>query len=277
MDSATLKKCLESLPIGPVRYLPSIDSTNDEASRWVEQAAPHLSLVIADEQTAGRGRYRRTWITMSGSALAFSLILRPPFYKPYSPNLNQQTHLFTRYTALGALAVSCALEVEYNLPVKIKWPNDLLVNGRKIAGVLAESSWYGEQLAAVVVGIGLNVSPISIQHQDRFDTPAACLEQEVNHPVSRAQFLRLILAQFLNWQESIHTIEFLKAWEERLAYRGEWVQLIPDPEGSHPSPLDALIVGLDHDGGLNVKFKDGGTNTLHTGEYRIAAGRTNPH
>src|SRR3989304_5947628 len=120
MDEAVLKEVLAGLPLGSIRFYDRTGSTNDEAARWAEAGAPHLSLVVADEQTAGRGRLGRRWYTPSGSALAFSLILRgggQDAFLPYMPH-----EAIPRLTALGTLAVYDALRQGYDLDPQIKWP-----------------------------------------------------------------------------------------------------------------------------------------------------------
>ena len=132
MNESSLKKSLSKINIGGLRWFDSIGSTNDEALAWAAAGADDLSIVIADEQTQGRGRLNRRWFTPKGSALAFSLILRPA----------ASAHL-SRTVGLAALSIaeSC---LNLGLAPRIKWPNDILLNGRKTAGILVESGWSGE-------------------------------------------------------------------------------------------------------------------------------------
>lgn len=268
MDQNILERCLGGLPVSALRYFQRIDSTNQEAFRWLEDGAPDLSLVITDEQTAGRGQFDRKWYTPPASALAFSLILRPPLNKS---SRKHPSAIFTRLTALGALGVSNTLRTDFDLPVQIKWPNDLLVRGRKIAGVLVESSWSGEHLSAAVIGVGVNVAPPSIQNHHKFDTPATCVESEIYRQVSRPELLRQVLSNIFMWKKQIHTDAFLEAWKEGLLYRGEWVYLIPGTGNASQPPMEVLIMGLEQDGALRIQLKDGRIKTVYSGEYRIAA------
>jgi BirA family biotin operon repressor/biotin-[acetyl-CoA-carboxylase] ligase len=266
MDQKILESCLGGLPTAALRYFRSIDSTNEEAFRWLEEDAPNFSLVVADEQTAGRGRQWRKWYTPPASALAFSLILRPPFNKSSGDHFPAG---ITRLTALGALGVSSAMKDDFDLPAKIKWPNDLFVRGHKIAGVLVEASWSGELLSAAVIGIGINVSPPSIQNQVEFDTPATCIENEINRQVSRPELLRQVLSSIFMWNKQIQTDAFLEAWNERLLYRGEWVYLIQEAGDPPKLPLEVLILGLEQDGAIKIQLKDGSIQTVYSSEYRI--------
>lgn len=121
-----LEMRLKNLSLGGMRFFHQIPSTNDEAANWIKAGCADLSLVIADGQSAGRGRGGRKWFTPSGSALAFSVVLR------VDDQINRLLDLENeaRLNGLGALAVCQALQKVYRLPAKIKWPNDVLVNGK---------------------------------------------------------------------------------------------------------------------------------------------------
>src|SRR5215208_4950382 len=118
MNQDQLKRTLSKLPLGDVKYFDSIGSTNTEALAWATNDAKDLSLVIADEQTTGRGRLDRKWFTPPGTALAFSLIVHP------TP---EEEAFLTRIVGLAALAVVDALKAR-GLTARIKWPNDVLLS-----------------------------------------------------------------------------------------------------------------------------------------------------
>jgi BirA family biotin operon repressor/biotin-[acetyl-CoA-carboxylase] ligase len=132
----------------PLMFKPITGSTNDDALLAARSGAPHGSVFVADEQTAGRGRRGHAWLAAPGEALLFSVLLRPRLELP-------QTSALT--LAIG-LALRDAVSQRIAPNAEIKWPNDLLVNGKKLAGVLVESQLQGDRLQAVVVGIGLNVA-----------------------------------------------------------------------------------------------------------------------
>ena len=155
MNQSLLETRLADLPLGGIRYFERIGSTNDEAAAWLKQGCPDLALVVADAQSAGRGRAGRKWFTPPGAGLAFSLVLRAG---DATRQLLAQGNT-ARLNGLGALAVCQALQEQHSLPAQIKWPNDVIVNGRKLAGVLAEAHWLGSELSAVVLGIGINLAP----------------------------------------------------------------------------------------------------------------------
>src|SRR4030067_2399313 len=148
MDQKALVTALADLNIPAIRYFPAVGSTNDAAFAWAAEGAPDGALVVADEQTSGRGRGDRRWFTQPGKGLAFSLVI---FAR------QSDFHVMSRLTALGAVAVRYALQRSYNIIPQIKWPNDVLIERQKGAGVLAEALWSDEQIKSAVLGIGTNV------------------------------------------------------------------------------------------------------------------------
>lgn len=276
MDQNSLTQRLSALPIGPVQYYESIGSTNDEAARWAKSGAPDLALVVADEQTAGRGRAGRGWYTPPGAALAFSLVLRTeklPAFTPYSSPKIQP--LPTTLTALGALAVADGIE-DYSQvfsltpALQIKWPNDVLANERKLAGVLVENHWEGESLAATILGIGINVAPASVPPDEQLSFPATCVQTLLEKPVDRWELLSDVLASLLHWREKLRHQDFLKAWEERLAYKRKLVQVTPlDLPQSEGKSIEAEILGITPAGALRLRTRFGEILTLHSGEVHL--------
>lgn len=260
MDEAALKKLLAGLPLGSIRYFDSTGSTNDDAARWAEAGAPHLSLVIADEQTAGRGRQGRSWYTPPGNALAFSLIL-----KGVEQEGTLHSEAIPRLTALGTLAVCAALQQEYSLNPQIKWPNDVLLDGRKVAGVLAEASWQGERLAAVILGIGINIAIQSVPPQEALLFPATCVEAALGVPVERWALLRTVLAALVEWLPRLASMDFLQTWERQLAFRGEWVRVT----FGQGSALEGQLLGLDTAGALRLRLPSGEQTAIQFGELSL--------
>ncbi len=219
MDQAALEKLLAGLPLGSVRYFASLGSTNDLAIRWAAAGAPDLSLVAADEQTAGRGRLNRRWYTPPGSALAFSLILRSG---GLPPALLSSPALLTRLTALGALAACETLNqaLPPMLPAQIKWPNDVIATRRKLAGILVELQWAGEQMDAAILGIGINVSRDAIPPAEELNFPATCVEEAVGEGVDRWELLRSVVASLLAWRAELESERFLEAWRGTPGFPG---------------------------------------------------------
>jgi BirA family biotin operon repressor/biotin-[acetyl-CoA-carboxylase] ligase len=255
MNLYELKKTFSKLSLGDTRYFETIGSTNDEALAWAATDTPDLSVVVSDEQTAGRGRLGRKWFTPRGTALAFSLILRP---KP-----EERPHL-TRVVGLAALAVAEALR-KHGLDARIKWPNDVLIHNQKVCGILIESVWSGEDVDCVVIGIGVNVLEGSVPPAEILLFPATSLEAELDEAPDRVEILHDILAALIELRPRIGTDEFLKQWEDLLALRDETVQV----ETEKIPQVTGQISGLDSDGSLKIRNEHGEFVTVRFGDVRL--------
>jgi len=250
-----LVKTLSKLPLGGVRYFDSIGSTNDEALAWATSGASDMSLVVADEQTLGRGRFDRPWITPPSTALAMSIILRPI--------MEERSHL-SRIVGLAALAVSDALQTR-GLNPEIKWPNDILLNMRKVAGVLIELVWSGDNVECIVIGIGVNVAKGAVPSTDILRFPAISLEHVLGQPPEREPLLHDILANMIALRPHLATDSFMASWEKKLAYNGRQVQVEMGGEQS----IRGKVVGLESDGSLRIRDEHGKYITVRFGDVRL--------
>lgn len=262
MNQHELKKVLSKLPLGEVRYFDSIGSTNNEALAWATSGAPDLSLVIADEQTEGRGRLDRKWFTPKGTALAFSLILRPT---------QQEKPYLTRIVGLAALAIADALRTR-GLVSQIKWPNDVLLNGRKVAGILVESVWSGEEIDCLVIGIGMNVLSGAVPAAELLQFPATSLEEAFGPFVEREKVLKDILAGMISLRPHLGTDSFISSWEKALAFRGDAIQV----EQGNGTLLTGKLLGLEPDGSLRLSGEQGKSTTVRFGDVRLRPGDFRP-
>jgi len=260
VDQHGLEQRLHNLPLSAIRYYDRVGSTNDEAANWAAAGGPHLALVVADEQTAGRGRLKRRWYTPPGSALAFSLIL-------HDQHLPTNQEAIPQVTAMGALAVCDALnqDLASRIRAQIKWPNDVVAGGCKLAGVLAEAHWQDQDLQAVVLGVGINVAPDSLPLPERLDFPATCLSEMLGYAVDRWEVLKLVLEKLLSWLPDLGGPSFIQAWEQHLAFRGEWVRV---NSGTQPA-LEGQICGLNSDGSLKLRTHGGEEQDLRFGEIHL--------
>ncbi|GAB4580346.1 MAG: biotin--[acetyl-CoA-carboxylase] ligase [Anaerolineales bacterium] len=254
MNVLTIKQALTGLPIGDIRFFDTVGSTNDEAMRWMQTNPPNLSLVLADEQTQGRGRTGRRWLTPRGAALAVSVILHPA-----------QISLDTLplINGVGALAVSEGLR-HLGLAPMIKWPNDVLLNGLKVAGILPESQWMGEQLRGVVLGIGINILRASVPPAETVHFPAGCVEDALGRPIARETVLREVIVALLEWLGHLGTPWLVHSWENQLAFRGEMVRVVP-PVGD---AVEGLLSGLTIEGNLRLRV-DGEVQVFTAGEIHL--------
>jgi BirA family biotin operon repressor/biotin-[acetyl-CoA-carboxylase] ligase len=256
MDTHTLETRLAGLPLAAVRYLPVTGSTNDDVSALADEGAGDYSLVVADLQTAGRGRLQRHWVTVPGAALAFSLLLRP------TP---EETRRVAAFSPLSALAVADALQRLYRLQAEIKWPNDVLLNRQKTCGILVEGGWNGGQLASLVLGIGINVAPASVPPAGELLYPATCVETALGSPVERFDLLRAVLEELIALRPRLGSAEFLQAWEQHLAFRGEWVHV---GDGLKPDRL-GQVLGVAPDGSLRLRDPSGAEFAIQVGEVHL--------
>ena len=263
MNAQTLKKNLADLQLGSIRYFETIGSTNDEALAWATAGAPDRSLVVTDEQTHGRGRLDRKWFTPKGTALAFSLILHP--------SVAMRPHL-SRTVGLAALSIADAL-LKHGLSAQIKWPNDILLNERKLAGILVESVWSGEDMDTAVIGMGINVMRESVPPFHLLQFPAISLEEASGKPPNREQLLHDILAAFITRLPQIGSDELIKEWEEKLAFRGERVQIVNELEQktkqSTMNTVTGELLGLEPDGSLRLRSEHGNLVTVHFGDVSL--------
>jgi BirA family transcriptional regulator, biotin operon repressor / biotin---[acetyl-CoA-carboxylase] ligase len=271
MDWNRVEEVLAGSGLAALRTYDRVDSTNAEAARWLEEGAPHLSLVLADHQTAGRGRAGRKWYTLPGTALALSLILKGTAIT--GSGGRPQPLTLHRLPGLGAVAVSQALETEYGLRCQVKWPNDVLIGGKKIAGILVETVWLGERLDGVVIGIGINVLSAAVPPGEELAFPATSLEAcMVDTQPDRIGVLQQVVGNLLTWLPRLNSDEFLEIWESRLAWRGERVQILRDATDNSGEMLPILqgrLSGLDEAGRLRLLGDDGRITLVEAGELRL--------
>ncbi len=174
---------LQTTQIGhPTLFFPVIGSTNAMAQNMADAGYDEGLVILADEQTAGRGRHGRAWIAPPGSSVLMSVLLRP------SLPVEQVNYL----TMIVALAAVEAIETVAGLPAGLKWPNDLVIQDRKVGGVLTESTFIGDRLSYVVVGLGLNINfdPAQIPG---IPPTATSLMVACGRPLDRVVLIRAIL------------------------------------------------------------------------------------
>lgn len=226
-----------------LEYRESVGSTNDLAKQLARAGAPEGLLVIADEQTAGKGRLGRAWTTPKGSALAMSLVLRPQLPPMQAP----------RITLVAAVAVAKAVREVTGLQAGIKWPNDLQLAGRKFCGILTEMEAEMERVGFVVCGMGINVNLPREALPDEFRATATSLRAEVGLPVARAPLVRAVMAQFESAYGDLIAGRFdgvLDAWRELSVTLGQPVRVLSVM--GEPA-LEGTAEAVDEEGALLVR------------------------
>lgn len=247
---------LETEQLGKTLYAQeSVDSTNEEAKRRALGGAANGSLFIAEQQTGGKGRLGRAWISPAGTGLWFSLLLRPGII-PIQVSAT---------TLLAGLAVCRAIRSLTDCPALIKWPNDIVIGGKKVCGILTEMSMEIERVEFVVVGIGVNVNNAAFPEGIR--EKATSLKLESGKAVRRVALLQNILTQFETLLKENTPAPGPAFWEE---YKSLCVSLgrrIGFQRGS--AQVSGLAVDVAPDGGLVVRLEDGRLETVCSGEVSV--------
>jgi BirA family transcriptional regulator, biotin operon repressor / biotin---[acetyl-CoA-carboxylase] ligase len=237
-----------------LRLLDSVPSTQDELRQLAEEGALEGTLVIAEQQTNGRGRMGRSWVSPAGKGIWMSLLLRPPVSLQLTPQL----------TLLTAVALSRAISRIVPVTIGIKWPNDLLVGGKKISGILLESAAEDERLRYVVVGMGISVNLDPTDYPEELLVKAASLKMLSGNAVNRSDLIAAILEEFerlyeLYLEQGFATIRAL--WEAHAVTLNNQT-LLHTPQGS----IHGVPRGLDEMGGLLVEMEDGSYRTIYSAE-----------
>jgi len=273
-DAAAIQRGLKTSWLGKqVLFFPVIGSTNEEARRMATSGAIHGTLLIADMQTAGRGRMARRWVAPAGSSLLLSLILRPTL---------APTHV-QRVTMACGLAGADALEEVAGVAVGLKWPNDILIGERKVAGILTEMSTIGDQIDFLVVGIGINVNldPADLapacdtleQRETLVQDPslrsvaehATSLQMEAGRIISRLELLWRFLERLEFWYARIPDYDLLhRAWSRKMCLVGRCVQV--DMPGE---TVIGRVAGVDQYGALLLDTATGMQKRILAGDVSL--------
>jgi BirA family biotin operon repressor/biotin-[acetyl-CoA-carboxylase] ligase len=267
MEDSSLRQLLERMgreSLGTrllgrrVVYRVSVASTNTLARELAEQGAPEGTLVIAEEQTAGRGRLGRRWLAPRGSSVLISLIFRPQLPPAKAPQL----------VMLCGLAVRQAIREMTGLPAQLKWPNDVLIGRRKVGGILAETSSLGHSLQYAVVGIGLNVNLDPQALPAHFG--ATSIAHELGRPLTRLPLLHSVLRHSEERYLDLHAgVSPVGDWSAALQTLGCRVRL-----NTSQGYWEGLAEAVDEEGALLLRLDDGRTRRVLAGE--IAPASTDP-
>ncbi len=237
-----------------IRRLPTVDSTNEEIKRALAAGdAPDGLAVIAAEQTAGRGRRGRSFLSASGKGLYCSVLLKPNCPPEQLPML----------TAWAAVAVRDGIEKTCGVTPAIKWPNDLVINGKKLCGILTELVTAPE--TAVILGIGVNLLQTAEDFGGRARPIAVSLAQVTGREI-RAERLTIAILRELDVMYRCFPEEradYLRRYRENCLTRGD-VYVVTETERRR-----AVVLGLDEDLSLRVRYDDGKTDTIRSGEVSV--------
>ena len=241
---------------GCLEYYTEVDSTNTRVKVMGEEGAPHGTLVVAEQQNAGKGRRGRNWSSPAGSSLYMSILLKPEFAPSQAPML----------TLLMAYSAAVALREKTQAEIGIKWPNDLVLNKKKICGILTEMSAEIDYINYVVIGVGINVNtetfPEEIAHT------ATSLRLETGRILKRAELIAAIMAKFEEYYDKFckagNLSPIIEGYNDILVNTGHRVRVL---EPGHE--YDAMSLGINEMGELQVEREDGSRESVFAGEVSV--------
>ena len=240
-----------------------LDSTNREAYDRARAGAPEGTLIYSETQTAGKGRLNRNWFSAAGKGIYLSLILRPVQPWKYWP-------ILTHVASLALIDALKRTELKMNFPkaldIDLKWPNDVLLGGKKCAGILLEALTHDEDNAAAIIGVGINVHAGSVPEE--LADAAICVDEAAGVVILR----RRLLVRFLRYFQNGYTLfqegrfkEILERWKKFSSMcDGASVTLLESER-----TRNAITCGLDEIGALRLRFPDGSVETVLAGDVRI--------
>jgi BirA family biotin operon repressor/biotin-[acetyl-CoA-carboxylase] ligase len=235
-------------------YFFELDSTNRQARRLAEDGAREGEIVIAEQQTQGRGRLGRAWVSPPHVNLYLSAVLRPKLAPAHAPQI----------TLMAAVALADAIAAFIPVPPEIKWPNDILSNGRKLAGILTESSCTSERLEFVILGIGVNLNFSLASMPEEIRGRAGSLLELRGVGVDRESFIRRLIQDLDQCYGTLVESGFAAIaarWESYFALRNRRVRV---------DMIDQVLFGrakgIDRDGALIVESDDGVARRIVAGD-----------
>ena len=252
LSLASISKGLKTRFVGQrVIHYPSLTSTMEVAKREAQQGAAEGTVVIADEQTAGKGRLERVWLSPRGN-IAMSIILYPSL--SYLPSL----------IMLASLAVVRSIEAATGLKSQIKWPNDVLINGRKVCGILIESDVQGNTVNYSIIGIGINVN-IRLADFPEILPIATSLSHELGRDVSRLSVIRYLLVEIEKLYLTLSTGgSVYQEWRDSLVTVGRRVRVT-----TGQAIYEGVAESVAADGSLLLRGSDGSLTKIVAGDVTL--------
>lgn len=235
-------------------YADEVPSTNSELLNKADIYKTHGSVFLAEKQTEGRGRKNRKWDSQEEMNLTFSILITENRYFKKNPNL---------INFAASLSVALAIENLYQLKAELKWPNDILVDRKKMAGILLESVSEGNNISRLVIGIGLNVNQVSFPH--KYLIPPTSLKREVGQRADREKSLAEVLNNFETLLESSlnSSNRILEEWKSKCNLIGERITVQIGQEKKQ-----GIFHDIDDKGYLVLRTKDN-LETVHSGDVSI--------
>ncbi len=239
-----------------VLYFDETDSTNTEAKKAAEAGAPHGTLAVADYQSGGKGRRGKNWVSPHGVGIWMSIMVRPKLHPSCASML----------TLVAALSVAEGIGKVCGLDTRIKWPNDIVVNGKKVCGILTEMSTELECINYVVTGIGINVN--TEEFPEEIEAVASSLLIETGDRVKRSSLIGAIMEAYEKYYEAFLTCGnmsgLLEEYNQKLANLGTEVRVL-----SPGNEYTGVAEGIDENGELLVRTEDGELRRVMSGEVSV--------
>ncbi len=261
LNQEYLRKNLAGKFIGhPLYYYEEIGSTNDEAFHLGVAGAPEGTVLIAESQMAGKGRMQRVWYSPPGANIYTSIILRPMFEAPRAPQIS----------IAAGVAVAEILEDYCPGKVRLKWPNDVLIEGKKICGILAQMKMSGGDIDFIVVGIGMNINLSYEQFPKDIQKIATSLSIETGREISRADLIIRLYENVAKWYRELAQYGFDPVREKWLSLScmiGQPVSVMFQDER-----VSGRAVGLGEDGSLVLLTNQNETRLVSAGDATILKG-----
>jgi len=252
LSPAAITTNLETRFIGQrVIYYPSLTSTMEVAKREARQGAAEGTAIIADEQTAGRGRIKRVWLSPKGS-IALSVILYP------------DVAYLSSLVMLASLAVAHSIEAVTGLKAQVKWPNDVLINGKKVCGILIESQMRRNIVDYAIIGIGVNVN-LKLSDFPEIQPIATSLSDELGRDVSRLELIRRLLVEIERLYLSLPAGGAIyEEWRDRLVTLGRNVSVTWGR-----TKYEGIAESVARDGSLLLRHSDGSLTKIVAGDVTL--------
>ncbi len=262
-NQADIQSRLKTKWVGqPLLFFDSIDSTNIRAKQEAEQGAESGLLVVADKQTAGRGRRGRGWESPSGINIYYTLLLKPDFAADCAPMLT----LVMALAVAKGIRQTLRLDSEEAAKVGIKWPNDIVVDGKKVCGILTEMSMEQSYIQHIVIGVGINVRKQEFPEEIR--DRAAAIDEQCGFRISRSQLIADIMEAFEEDYAiflQTHDLKGLRASYAKLLVNQDREVCVLDPKGEYRG----IARGINDQGELLVERQDGNIQKVYAGEVSV--------
>jgi BirA family biotin operon repressor/biotin-[acetyl-CoA-carboxylase] ligase len=235
-----------------ILYFPSVGSTMDVAKQQAKKNASEGTVIISNKQTSGRGRFGRKWVSEFGENLLFSVLLYP------------EQKMLSNLNVIASLSLLRAIQQETTLLPTLKWPNDVLLRGKKVGGILIETAVLAGRVKYAIIGFGVNINsnPTQVPEISKFSTSIA---NELGRDVSRETLFETVLVQLSDSYNSLREwMDVRNQWESYLETIGSHVRVVWGNETE-----EGLAEGVDYDGNLVLRRSDGTTVTLSGGDVTL--------